>query len=339
MTTTRDLLLFLGEAQDGAQAKTAVGLARFRPERCLAEHALEGAGFSLGLSDMTPEEAAAQGAKTLVIGTVAPGGRLDENWLDVLERASDSGLDLASGMHQRLGSESRLVRAAERNGTRLIDVREPATDLPIGNGAPRAGHRILTVGTDCNVGKMFTALVLEGEMRKRGYDATFKATGQTGILIAGEGVPLDAVPSDFLSGAIEQLSPEAPGEWHVIEGQATVLHPSFGGVTLGLIHGAQPDWLVVCGDPTRETMRHSAGFPVPSLRATLEASLAAARTTNPDVALLGCSLNTSKLTEAEARRALDLAAEELDAPAVDPVRTGVGPLVDSLPAPDDSPHA
>jgi uncharacterized NAD-dependent epimerase/dehydratase family protein len=212
----------------------------------------------------------------------------------------------------------------------LIDVREPARSFPVGTGVARAGKRVLTVGTDCSVGKMYTALAVERDLRARGLDAHFKATGQTGILIAGEGVPIDAVVSDFISGAVEVLSPEAPGEWHVIEGQGSLFHPAYAGVTLGLIHGAQPDWLIVCHDPSRPHMRHVPHLQLPSLERTVRATLEAARLTNPAVRCLGFALNTSRMDEVPARSLLASIEQDHDLPAVDPVRFGVGALGERL---------
>lgn len=326
-------LVFLGDAANGSEAKTAAGVHHWRPDQCLAEHALPEAEFTLGLPRKTPQEAAAAGARTMILGTVSGGGVIASSWRTVLLEALTAGLNVASGMHQFLADDEELAAAAQSSGAEIFDVRRPPVDLPIGRGEPRAGHRILTVGTDCNVGKMYTTLALEAELRQRGYDAHFKATGQTGILVTGEGVPLDAVVADFISGAVEQLSPAAPGEWHLIEGQGSLQHPAFAGVTLGLIHGAQPDWLVVCSDPGRRIMRQTRAYPVPSLRETLDSALESARLTSPNVQALGCSLNTSKLDEATARQALDAAEDELGLPAVDPVRTGVGRLADGLPAP------
>lgn len=326
-------LVFLGDAADGSDAKTAAGLHHWRSEQCLAEHALPEARFTLGLPHMTPAEAATAGARTLVLGTVSGGGVIAPTWRSVLLEALSAGLGVASGMHQFLADDAELAQAAASTGAEIFDVRKPPRNLPIGRGEPREGQRILTVGTDCNVGKMYTTLALEAEMQQRGYAAYFKATGQTGILIAGVGVPLDAVPADFISGAIEQLSPSAPGEWHLIEGQGSLQHPAFAGVTLGLIHGAAPDWLVLCSDPTRKVMRQTRAFAPPSLSEALDASLQAARLTNAEVRALGCSLNTSKLDDDGARRALEAAEDELGLPAVDPVRTGVALLVDGLPSP------
>ena len=322
-------LLFLGDSSDPVDVKTARGIHAWRPEHCVAEIAMPG-GQSLGLPVMRPAEARRAGARTLVLGTVNAGGFLPEEWIEVLVEALDAGLDVASGMHRRLGSIEALRTAAARQRRRLIDVREPGRDFPVGTGVPRAGKRVLTVGTDCSVGKMYTSLALERDLRARGIDAYFKATGQTGILIAGEGVPIDAVVADFIAGAVETLSPEAPGEWHVIEGQGSLFHPAYAGVTLGLIHGAQPDWLVLCHEPTRPHLRHAPHMRLPSLEKTLRASLDAAALTNQSVRCLGFSLNTSRLDEEAARELLESVERRHGLPAVDPVRFGVGALGDRL---------
>ena len=322
-------LLFLGDSTDPVDAKTARGIHAWRPEQCVAEIAMPG-GQSLGLPVMSPAEAYAAGARTLVVGTVNAGGFLPDQWLDLLVSGLEAGLDVASGMHKRLGSIEPLREAAATHGRRLIDVREPGQDFPVGCGVPRAGKRVLTVGTDCSVGKMYTSLALERDLRQRGLDARFKATGQTGILIAGEGVPIDAVVADFIAGAVETLSPDAPGEWHVIEGQGSLFHPAYAGVTLGLIHGAQPDWLVLCHEPTRPHLRHVPHMRLPSLEKTLRASLDAASLTNPSVRCLGFSFNTSRLDEDAARDLLEAVERRHGLPAVDPVRFGVGTLADRL---------
>ncbi|HVS16848.1 MAG TPA: N-acetyltransferase DgcN [Thermoanaerobaculia bacterium] len=318
-------LLFLGDSADPIDAKTARGIHLWRPEVCAGELALPG-GPSLGLPAMSPAEAVGAGARTLVLGTVNAGGFLPDAWIDVLVEGLEAGLDLAAGMHKRLSSIEALRRAAEAHGRRLIDVREPGRSFPVGTGVERAGKRVLTVGTDCSVGKMYTALALERDLRARGVNACFKATGQTGILIAGEGVPIDAVVSDFISGAVETLSPDAPGEWHLIEGQGSLFHPAYAGVTLGLIHGAQPDWLVVCHDPSRPHMRHVPHLELPSLARTMAACLEAATLTNPAVRCLGFALNTSRMAETAARDLLASIEREHGLPATDPVRFGVATL-------------
>jgi uncharacterized NAD-dependent epimerase/dehydratase family protein len=324
-------LLFLGDAPDPLAAKTADGVARWRPENCVGQLRLPGCQADLGLPDLSVAEAAGRGAKTLIIGVANRGGRLSEAWLPDLLAALHAGLDLANGLHQRLSALPELVQAAQALGRRLIDVRQPETEFEVGNGRKRPGRRLLTVGTDCSTGKMYTALALERDMRARGWDAEFRATGQTGILIAGGGVCIDAVVADFISGAVEALAPaHAPDHWDVIEGQGSLFHPSFAGVSLGLLHGAQPDILIMCHEPTRPHMRGVPGYALPSLEACIAANESAARLTNPAARCVGLSINTAQLPPDEAERLLAETQARLGLPCVDPLRTGVGALVDQL---------
>jgi len=304
----------------------------WRPERCLAECALPECTQTLHLPALSPAQAAAQGARTLLIGTVSAGGALPSEWLPVLIEALDADLHIASGMHQRLTDVPELVAAASNGRALLLDVRDP--DLwrigerwTVGTGKTRRGQRILTVGTDCSVGKMYTALAIERALKDLDVDAEFKATGQTGIFIAGSGIPVDAVVSDFIAGAVEQLSPDDPGRCHVIEGQGSLHHPAFAGVSLGLLHGAQPDYLVICHEPTRPHMRHVPHLQPASLGDTVRLNLEHARRTNQHVEVLGFSINTHRLDDSEAQQLLEQIAAEYGRPAVDPVRTGVAPLL------------
>jgi uncharacterized NAD-dependent epimerase/dehydratase family protein len=203
--------------------------------------------------------------------------------------------------------------------------------IPVGNGHPRAGRRLLTVGTDCSVGKMYTTLAIERSMRQRGLAADFRATGQTGILVAGAGIPIDAVVADFISGAAERISPaRLDGGWDLIEGQGSLFHPSYAGVSLGLLHGSQPDALVLCHEPTRRHMRGLPDYPLPELTRCLQANLVAAQLTNPTVKAVGVALNTSHLSEADAASACRRISGLLDLPCQDPVTMGVEAIVDNL---------
>lgn len=323
-------LIFIGNAHDQLAAKTGQGIVDWRPERCIGQLRLPDCQADLGLPDLSVEEAAGAGARSLVIGTVSPGGPLPQEWLPTLRAALANGLDVASGMHARLDSFPEIRDAAARHGRRLIEVRHSATLYPTGSGRKRSGRRLLTVGTDCSVGKKYTALALEREMRSRGMDADFRATGQTGILIAGSGVAIDAVTADFISGAAECLTPDAArSHWDVVEGQGSIFHPSFGGVSLGLLHGTQPDAVVVCHEPTRRTMRNVSA-PMPRIGDVIEQTLVHARTTNPEAVCIGIAVNTAALGETDARRLLEATAAELGVPAADPIRFGPGPLVDQL---------
>ena len=324
-------LLYLGAATDPLSVKTARGVAEWRPGLCVGQRRLPGCGVTLGLQDMTVAQAAARGAKTMIIGEANAGGVLSAAAIPEIVAALEAGLDVASGLHQRLGDVPAIREAAERHGRKLFDVRQPPADLGVGKGTPRAGLRLLTVGTDCSMGKMYTSLALEREMRARGLKADFRATGQTGILIAGEGVAVDAVVADFISGGAERISPARhDGGWDIIEGQGSLFHPSYAGVSLGLLHGSQPDALVLCHEPGRPHMRGVPGHPVPGLKETLARNLEAARLTNPDVIAVGVALNTSAYSGEEAARLCAEAAAELNLPCQDPVRMGVDQIVDTL---------
>lgn len=324
-------LLFLGDAHDQLAAKTAAGIVHWRPEWCVGQLRLEGCKADVGLADMTIEEARARGVRTMVIGVVNSGGVLPDTWIDTILAALEAGFDVASGLHKRLSTIKSVAEAAARLGRNLFDVRHPTQDFPTGKGRRRAGKRLLTVGTDCSVGKKYTALCLEKGLTERGIKADFRATGQTGIFIAGRGVPLDAVVADFISGAIEWLTPDNdPDHWDLIEGQGSLFHPSFAGVSLGLLHGAAPDALVLCHEPTRTHMRGLPHYPIPDLQACIAHNLACARLTAPDVKFVGVAVDTHNLDEEKARAALQDAADRTGLPATDPVRFGVDPILDNL---------
>jgi uncharacterized NAD-dependent epimerase/dehydratase family protein len=324
-------LLFLGDATDQLAAKTAAGIAHWRPAWCVGQLRLPNCNANLGLPDMNVEAALAAGARTLVVGVANRGGVVATNWLPVLMRALEAGLDLASGLHRRLADIPELRAVAERHGRKIVDVRHPSRDFEVGTGTRRSGKRLLTVGTDCSTGKMFTALALERELRGRGVKADFRATGQTGIMIAGDGVSIDAVVADFISGAVEWLSPSAGEDhWDMIEGQGSLFHPSYAGVSLGLLHGAQPAALVMCHEPSRDHMRGLPAYKLPSLRDCIDANLTAARLTSPGARMVGVALNTSAYDAATADSLLKQTADALGLPCVDPVRTGVGAIVDRL---------
>jgi uncharacterized NAD-dependent epimerase/dehydratase family protein len=324
-------LMFLGDAPDQLAAKTAQGIVHWRRDWCLGQLRLPGCKADLGLPDMTVEEAAAAGVKTVVVGVANRGGVLSESWIPVLAKALELGMDLASGLHRRLSETPALRQAAAEHGRQLFDVRHPTRDFEVGTGVKRPGKRLLTVGTDCSVGKMYTALACEAEMRRRGMKADFRATGQTGIFIAGGGVSIDAVVADFISGAVEWLCPaNDPDHWDLVEGQGSLFHPSFAGVSLGLLHGAQPDALVMCHEPTRPHMRGLPGRPLPDLETCIEANLEAARLTNPDVRCVGISINSANLDAGEVEAVLKTTEDRLGLPTVDPFRGGAGPIVDAL---------
>lgn len=325
-------LLFLGNVADPLAAKVAQGIKDWRPEFALGQLRLDGCKADLGIPDMTVEAAARAGAKTLIVGAANRGGTMADEWMPVFMDAIRAGMDIASGLHDLLKNRPELVAAVERYGRRLLDVRLPTQRFPIADGAPRRGRRCLAVGTDCSVGKMYTALAMEKEMHARGMKATFRATGQTGILITGDGVPLDAVVADFMAGAVEWLTPDNDADhWDLIEGQGSLFHPSYSGVTLALIHGGQPDALILCHEPTRTHMRGLPHYNLPELEALRDTALTMARIVNPKVAVTGVSVNTAALSADEAHDYLRQVEERMGLPAVDPYRDGAARLVDALP--------
>ena len=324
-------LLYLGHSTDPVGIKTSRGLAAFRPADCGGEFRHDDCPLTLGLPRLTMEEAAAKGARTLVLGIAHAGGAMAPALIDDAHAALAAGMNVASGLHNRLRDVPSLVTLAKARGLNLIDVREPPRGLKVGNGELRPGRRLLTVGTDCSVGKMYASIALAEGLKARGLAADFRATGQTGILIAGAGVPVDAVVADFISGAIEQLAPARhDGGWDVIEGQGSLFHPSFAGVSTGLLHGAQPEAIVLCHDPARAEMRGIPGRQLPELSECLAMNLQVARLTSPRVYAAGVCLNTVSLDEAAARALCRRVGDMLGLPATDPYRFGVEPILSLL---------
>src|SRR5258706_9283176 len=294
-------LLFLGDVRDKLTAKTAFGLKDWCPDDVVGEWSLPGCSVTLGLSRLAPREGAAHGAGSIVVGIAPAGGTLPAQWVAELAAAADAGLDVVSGLHTRLTSFPDLVQAASRRGVRLIDVRHSDRTYGAASGRKRSGKRVLTVGTDCALGKKYTALALAKNLQQRGIAASFRATGQTGVMISGEGVAIDAVIADFIAGAAEQLSPDnAADHWDVIEGQGSLFHPAYAGVSLGLLHGSQPDVIVVCHDIDRKEMLGHPGYALPDVFDTIDLNLRLGRRTNAAIRCAGVSLNTSALSEADA---------------------------------------
>ncbi len=331
MSIANPYLMFLGDAADQLAAKTADGVAKWRPEWCLGQFRLEGCNADIGLPDMTLKEAAEAGVKSLILGVVNQGGFLPDSWISSLETALDLGMDIASGLHMRLTDLPGIAEKAEKLGRSLYDARHPTRNFATGKGHKRTGKRLLTVGTDVSVGKMFTSLSIEKEMKARGMKVDFRATGQTGIFIAGDGVSVDAVVADFISGASEWLSPDNDDDhWDIVEGQGSLFHAAYAGVTLGLLHGSQPDAIVLCHEPTRPHMRGTPTIPMPDLQAVIDANIRAGRLTNPGIRCIGVSVNTSALSDGEADKLLQELEAELGLPCVDAFRHGAARLVDAL---------
>lgn len=324
-------LIYLGDTPMAELAKTGAGLAYWRPERCLAQLREPGCVADLGLPDMTLQMAVANGAKTLVIGTSAPGGQLPPHWVARLVEAIEVGLDIASGLHMPLRDIAALNDAANRSGRQIHDVRLSGGPHPIANGKARSGHRLLTVGTDCAVGKKYAALAIHKALVARGVPATFRATGQTGVLIDGHGYAIDAIVSDFLAGAVEALTPAAAADhWDIVEGQGSIVHPAYAGVTLGLLHGAQPDAFVVCHEAGREELLGFPGHKTGRIEQIVALITDLGRCVSPNIRCVGISLNTSKMAEPAAIAEIDALSQRHSLPVCDPVRFGVDAIVGPL---------
>ncbi|MEQ9586703.1 MAG: DUF1611 domain-containing protein [Parvibaculaceae bacterium] len=326
-------VVYFGDVQEIAYAKTGLGLIHWRREDCIAQAGLPNCRVESGLPNLTIDQAFEAGAKSLVIGVAPAGGVMPRQWIDDILLAARLGLDIVSGMHTRLNSIPELAAAADRSGACLIDVRQSPENLVVGNGEKRSGRRVLTVGTDCAVGKKYTALAIEREMRARNWKADYRATGQTGIMIAGSGIPIDAVVSDFVSGAAETISPAADDDhWDIIEGQGALSHPSYAGVSLGLLHGSQPDALVLCHDASRTCIQSLKAelFPLPSFKDAMDLALAHARCVNKNARFVGLSVNTSRIDPNERVDLLNRYREETKLPVADPIIDGVSDIVDRI---------
>ena len=324
-------VVFFGDAADPTFAKTGLGLAQWRPQDCIGQVGLPGCGVDAGVPHFTLQQAREAGARSLVIGSAAVGGQVPASWVPALCEAAAMGFEIVAGLHVRLGSLPGLAEAAARGGARLVDIRVPPPGLPVGTGRKRSGRRLLTVGTDCACGKKYTALALDAEMKRRGLDSDFRATGQTGIMIAGRGLPLDAVVADFLTGAAEVLSPDnRPGHWDMVEGQGSLFHPGYLQVTVGLLVGTQPDAIVVCHQVGRNEIDGWPGFKLPTLQQLIDRAVLLGSLTNPAIRCVGVSLNTSGVPVAERAAVMAAYAAATGLPVVDPLVEGMGPVIDRL---------
>lgn len=324
-------LLFLGDTRGVPSAKTAFGLRDWSPDDCIAQWTLPGCTVDLGLRRLAPRAAAAAGARSMIIAVAPIGGAISDRWLPTLIDALESGLDLVSGLHDRLSDVPSLREIAVRLGRTLHDVRHPSGRFTVASGRKRGGKRLLTVGTDCALGKKYTALALTKALRRRGLRADFRATGQTGIMIAGKGVALDAVVADFVSGAAESLSPDnTVDHWDIVEGQGSLFHPAYAGVTLALVHGTQPDAMVLCHEPGRSHLYGYPDYPVPDLHTAMRRYLEAAHLTNPAAQFAGLSLNTSHLSDTERRQMQSDLEREHGMPCFDPMRDDLEKVVSRI---------
>ena len=324
-------LILIGDTDDPTFAKTGFGIVQWNPERVAGQLRFPGCEVSLGVPDLTVEEAVAAGVRSLLIGVAPVGGAVPDDWWACIEEAAAAGLDIICGLHLKLANNPRLLAASKASGARLIDVRSPPVKIPVGTGIKRTGKRVLTVGTDCAIGKKYTALALERAMKEAGMKATFRATGQTGIMIAGEGIPIDSVVADFISGAAELISPDNDADhWDVIEGQGSLFHPGYSGVSLGLLHGSQPDAFVLCHDATRKVVSGWEHYPLPGIREAIDQHVSMGRRTNPGIRCVGISVNTSSLPKDMRAGYLSELSGETGLPCVDPLIEGCGAIVERI---------
>src|ERR1043166_2944325 len=323
-------LVFLADVTDRVYAKTGLGVAQWCPDRCMGQLRLPGCAVDAGLPDLDVKTAVARGARSLILGVAPVGGGIQRTWVATLVEAARAGLDIVAGMHQKLASVPGLAEAAAGRGAALGAVPRPPPNVAVGSGRKRTGMRLLTVGTDCAVGKKYSALAITQELQRRKVKATFRATGQTGIMIAGAGMPIDATICDFTAGAAELLSPDNDADhWDIIEGQGSLFHPGYAAVTLGLLHGSQPDVIVVCHEPGRRTHAGS-HYPLPDLVECIDLHVAMGRRTNPDLRCVGVCLNTRLVPAGERQACLAEVARRTNVVCVDPLIEGPAAIVDEL---------
>jgi uncharacterized NAD-dependent epimerase/dehydratase family protein len=331
----RYLILAEGYSDDPHYGKTMRGVVRYRPHPVVAildskrpGESYEGIPIVAAVADALPYE-----PTTALVGVAVAGGRLPPEWRGLLRSAIEAGLDVEAGMHEYLGEDPELAELATRHGVELRDVRRPPPDLSVPTGA-NLTHRanvVLTVGSDCAIGKKTVALELDREARRRGLRSVFVPTGQTGIMIAGWGIAVDAVVADFLAGAAERLVVEGAGRGDLlwVEGQGSLIHPQFSGVTLGLYHGSAPHALVLCHAAESTEIEGCSGHPIPPLPELIELHERLALPVRP-AKVAAIALNTSRLPEPDARRSIRATEGETGLVADDPVRFGAERLVDAV---------
>jgi uncharacterized NAD-dependent epimerase/dehydratase family protein len=325
---------------DSFTAKTAAGVIRYRRDEVVGvldpEHVGQALEDLIGVGDGIPivaELADLDEARPdmLVIGVATPGGKLPEAWRKVLRQAIERGMDIVNGLHTMLGDDSELSALAAQHNTRIWDVRRPPEGIEVGMARAKeiAAKTVLTVGADCNLGKKITAIEIDRELKSRGQDSMFLPTGQTGVMITGRGIAIDRVISDFVSGSVEQMILEHQAhDWLIVEGQGAIFHPAYSGVTLGLMHGACPKAMILCHQPSRETLRHTeiAISPLQELVAIHESLL---RPILPSK-VVGVSLNCSGMSDQASEDVIRETNTQLGLPVTDVIRYGAGPLVDAL---------
>lgn len=335
--------LILADSSFGPEeSKTANACIRYTPERVVGVIDSRRAGKTaqdvLGFGGSIPvvaslEEGLPLGPNALLIGIAPAGGQLPDEWIRVIGRAIDRGLHIWSGLHSFVGDVPELKAAAARRGVEIHDLRRPPAKLPVSNGRVRsvAATVILTVGTDCNIGKMTTQLQLLGGLRKKGIRTSFAATGQTGILIEGRGIGVDAVVADFIGGAAESLVLECAkdSDLVLVEGQGSIIHPSYSGVTYGLLHGSLPHAQIMCAQPSRKAINRCEWVRIPPLADFIRLSEQAAAPLRP-APVIAVALNTYDLSDDAARAAIESVQRETGLPVTDPVRFDTAPIVDAI---------
>lgn len=311
-------ILFLGDAADYKQAKVACGVSEWRPELCISQLQLSADTIDLGLPNLTIPDAKAKGAKTLLIGVSPYTTELPQEYVDTILEAITNGLDIANPLHSPLPQSC--IDAANEHSVQIHNFRHRPNNYPKGNGEPRTGLRLLTVGTDCAIGKKFTALTISRALTKANVRNTFRSTGQTGFIISNSGINNDTIEADFLSGAAEWLTPENENDhWDIVEGQGALSHPSFGAGSLSLIYGTQPDLIVMCTEPNRKTQRGVRREPKP-LKDEISDVLHFAKRTNPNARLGAISVMTRALDLDQAKATLENLSRQYNVPVFDPAR-------------------
>ena len=339
--------LVVAEAQFGPlTSKTANSAVRFIPERLVGVLDSTQAGRTvqdiLGFGGDLPivgslREGLALGPTALLIGIAPQGGGLPNSWRPMLRDALSAGLHIVSGLHSHLGDDPELRALAAEQGVQIHDLRKPPPDLPVSTGKARLvdAYTVLTVGTDCNIGKMTGGLRIREAVAARGARVGFAATGQTGILIEGWGIAVDAVVADFVGGAAERLVLQAAegNDVVIVEGQGSLVHPGYSGVTLGLLHGAMPDAQILCHQPTRKCPYGGGNaynwMPLPDIREMIRICEDAMAPLRPSP-VIGISLITFDLDDAKAREVIERTAAETGLPVTDPVRYGADVLAEAI---------
>jgi D-glutamate N-acetyltransferase len=330
------LVLAEGRSGDPHHGKTARGVMRYAPEKVVALLDTERVGETeQGFAIVGSVDAALSlGPNTALVGVATSGGRFPPAFREQIRTCVSNGLDVENGLHEFLTDDAELVELARRHDVELRDLRKPPPDLnvPTGENLEVPARIVLTVGSDCAIGKMTVALELDREAKRRGVASQFVPTGQTGIAIAGWGISVDAVIADFIAGSAERLVVEGHrrgGQLLIVEGQGSLLHPQYSGVTLGLFHGSAPHLLVLCHVAGQQFVDDDERFPIPPLSGLIELHERSSLLARP--ARVACiALNTRSLDDGEARRAVEDAENETGLPAGDPVRFGAERLTDAL---------